>query len=60
MVSACDIDKACTVLTGYGVQPRYPQEIGITVNDALKALEYARQVRDFEPLAAVRKELKKN
>ena len=54
----CDIDKACSVLTGYGVQPRYPQEIGITITDALKALEYARQVRDFDLLAAVRKEMK--
>jgi HEPN domain-containing protein len=51
-----EIERACDVLTRYGVQPRYPREIGVTVNDALKALEYARQVRDFEPLAKVRRE----
>jgi len=28
----CGIDKACSVLTGYGVQPRYPQEIAITAS----------------------------
>ena len=55
-----EIDRACDVLTGYGVQPRYPHEIGITVNNALKALEYTRQVRDFEPLAAVRKDIAQN
>ena len=49
-------DKICGVLTRYGVQPRYPQEIGITANDTKKALEYARQIRDFEPLAEVRRE----
>jgi len=54
-----EIGRACDVLTRYGVQPRYPRELGITVNDTLKALEYARQIRDFEPLAAVRKEVEK-
>ena len=52
-----DIDKCCAVLTRYGVQPRYPQEIGITDNDMLKALEYARLIRDFEPLAEVRRDI---
>jgi HEPN domain-containing protein len=50
------IDKLCGILTRYGVQPRYPQEIEITENDMLNALEYARHVRDFEPLAEVRRE----
>ena len=50
------IDKACGVLNRYGVQPRYPNELGITENDMQKALEYARLVRDFEPLAEVRRE----
>ena len=51
------LDKVCGSLTRYGVQPRYPREIGVTVNDTLKALEHARQVRDFELIAAVRKEV---
>ena len=55
-----EIVRACDVLTGYGVHPRYPNELGITVNNALKALEYARQVRDFGSLAAVRKEVKQD
>jgi hypothetical protein len=54
-----EIEPACSTLTRYGVQPRYPRELGITVNDTLKALEYARHVRDFELLAAVRKEVEK-
>jgi len=49
------IDKACGILTRYGVQPRYPHEIGITINDTLKALECARQVRDFEHVEEVRR-----
>ena len=46
----CEIDKICGVLNRYGVQPRYPNELGINENDTQKALEYARQIRDFEPL----------
>ena len=52
----CSIDNACSVLTGYGIQPRYPQEIEITESDTQKALEYARQIRDFELLAKIRRE----
>ena len=52
-----EMKRACGALTRYGVQPRYPNEMGVTENDTLKALEYARQVRDFELLAAVRKEV---
>jgi HEPN domain-containing protein len=55
-----EIEQACSTLTRYGVQPRYPRELGVTVNDTLKALEHARQVRDFGPLAAVRKEVKQD
>ena len=51
------IERACDVLTRYGVQPRYPREIGVTVNDTQKSLEYARQIRDFEQLAEVRQEI---
>ena len=49
------LDTACSVLTRYGVQPRYPQEIKITVNNMLQALEYARQIRNFEQLAELRR-----
>ena len=52
-----EIEKACSALTRYGVQPRYPNEIEILEHDMIKALEYARQIRDFELLAAVMKEL---
>jgi len=51
------IDKNCAALTRYGVQPRYPQEIGITENDMLKALEYTRTIRKFEALTEVRMEI---
>jgi HEPN domain-containing protein len=34
-----EIKKACSVLTAYSVQPRYPNELGITENDMRKALE---------------------
>ena len=42
-----EIERACDVFNRYGVQPRYPNELGITVNEMLKALEYAQKVRDF-------------
>ena len=51
------LTKACGVLTQYGTQPRYPNEMEITENDMQKALEYTRQVREFEQLVKVRNEL---
>ena len=54
-----ELKKACSVLTAYGVQPRYPNELGITENDMQKALEYARQIREFELLVNVRREISK-
>ena len=50
------IRRACEVLTRYGIQPRYPNEMEITANDMEKALDYTRQIRDFEPLKKVRHE----
>ena len=50
------IEQACSALTRYGVQPRYPNEIRIAENDTPNALEHARQVQNFEPLAKVRQE----
>lgn len=55
--SFCEIDKACGALNRYSSQPRYPQEIGVTENDTLMALEYTRGIRDFDLLASVRMEL---
>jgi HEPN domain-containing protein len=54
------LDKVCGILTRYGVQPRYPQEIEITTNDMQKALDCARQVKDFEPITEARREVKKS
>ena len=51
------IEQACSSLTRYGVQPRYPREISITKNDTQKALKYACQIRDFEPLDKIRREI---
>jgi HEPN domain-containing protein len=50
----CEIDKACGALNLYAVQPRYPNELEIHENDMTKALEYARQIRDFELFMAAR------
>ena len=54
------ISRACEVLTRYGVQSRYPNEMEITKNDMQKALEYAKQIRDSEPVAELRLEISKN
>jgi HEPN domain-containing protein len=50
------IERACNALTRYGVQPRYPNELGIIENDMKRALEYARLIRSFEPLVKARRE----
>ena len=55
-----EIEQACSALTRYGVQPRYPNEIRIVENDMPKALEYARQVRNFDVLAEVRRKANQN
>jgi len=52
-----EIERACDILTRYGVQPRYPREIGVTEKDTQKALEYARQIRDFDPLKEIRRKI---
>ena len=49
-----NVGRACEMLTRYGVLPRYPTEIEVFENDMQKALEYARQIRDVEPLAELR------
>jgi len=37
----------CSVLTGYAVQTRYPNEISVEKHDMDKALLYAKSVREF-------------
>ena len=54
-----EIQKPCGILTDYGVQPRYPHEMFIEEHHMKKALECARQIKDFAPLQAVRRELEK-
>ena len=54
------ISRACEVLTRYGIQPRYPNEMEITENEMQKALEYARQIRDSEPLVELYGEIPPN
>ena len=54
------IGRACEVLTRYGVQPRYPNEMEITERDMQKAIEYTRQIRNFEPLIETRREANQN
>lgn len=54
-----DILEACVVLSDYGVQPRYPNEMLIEEHHMKKALEYAKEIRGFTPLKAVRLELEK-
>ena len=49
-----DYKRACLVLTMYGVQPRYPYEMGIDAHDMKKALDYACQIKNAEPLAEIR------
>ena len=49
-----EIIKQCSVLTLYGVQPRYPNEIIVENSDMKKALEYANQIKNFAPLMEVR------
>ena len=41
------IYEKCSVLSGYAVQSRYPNEICLEKQDMDKALEYAKEVREF-------------
>jgi HEPN domain-containing protein len=52
------LQNPCSVLTDYGVQPRYPHEMFIEEHHMKKALEYARLIKGFEPLQTARQELK--
>jgi HEPN domain-containing protein len=52
-----DILQECVILSDYGVQSRYPNEMHIEEHHMKKALACARQIKDFAPLQAVRSEL---
>ena len=41
------IYEKCTVLSGYAVQTRYPNEIRVEKQDMDKALAYAKEIREF-------------
>ncbi|MDR2713572.1 MAG: hypothetical protein LBB91_10720 [Clostridiales bacterium] len=47
----------CEVLTAYGVQPRYLYEMEISDKNMKKALIYAHQIQEFEPLLLARQQL---
>jgi len=49
------INDEALKLNKYGSQPRYPFEVYIQERDMLNAVEYARTVKDFEPLVEIRK-----
>jgi len=49
--------QICGILTRFGVQPRYPREMEVSETDMKKALEYAKQIRDSEPLTSLRSEI---
>ena len=49
--------QECVILSDYGVQPRYPNEMLIEEHHMKKALEYAKRIKDFAPLQIVRREL---
>ena len=48
------IVSKCNILNAYGVQPRYPDEIYIDESRTQTALTYAKEIRSFPPLTAVR------
>ena len=41
------IKQKCSILTQYGVQPRYPGSMQIKEEDMLRALHYAREIKMF-------------
>ena len=39
--------EKCSILSGYAVQSRYPNEMKVDKHDMDKALEYAKEIKDF-------------
>jgi HEPN domain-containing protein len=54
-----EIAKICAPMTAYSNQPRYPFEIELDEYQAKQAIDYAQQIKNFDPLFEVRKELEK-
>ena len=48
-----EISDQCQVLTGYGVQPRYPLEIEISARHVLHAIESIRIIKGFETIRKI-------
>ena len=42
-----DIFEKCSILSGYAVQSRYPNEMRVEKSDMDKALEYAKGIKEF-------------
>ena len=53
-----DILTQCSYLTDFGVQPRYPKEMGITDATIEQAVKYALERRDFAAIKMLREVLK--
>jgi len=41
------LSEKCSILTGYAVQSRYPTEMHVEKHDMDKAIEYAKEIREF-------------
>jgi len=52
-----EIFDKCEMLSDYGVQPRYPNEMEIFEHHMQKALTCAQQIKAFAPLQELRAEL---
>ena len=52
-----ELFEQCETLTVYGTQPRYPYEIEVNEIHMKKALVFANQIKNFQPLITVRQEL---
>lgn len=53
-----DLDRACDILSPYGVPARYPNEIEILDSDVSRALRAAKVVEQFEPIRKAFEELR--
>ena len=45
----------CETLSQYGVQPHYPYGMELDEYQMKKALDYAQQIKEFEPIISIRK-----
>jgi len=53
------IAKDCAYLSPFAVRARYPLEIEITAKNTAKAIEIARQIKEFSPLVELKERLVK-